>query len=88
MPQGIVLWYDHYLGHGFIYHDDPEDVRDTRKIFVHHTSIRGDEALQTGDKVTFEKIEGEQGIEATNVVRIEAAEPSTDTPKELRSRLL
>jgi cold-shock-like DNA binding protein len=55
---------------------------------VHHTSIRGDEALQTGDKVTFSKVRGEQGIEATNVVRIEAVEPSTDTPKELRSRLL
>ncbi len=88
MAQGTVFWYSPNLGYGFIRHDDPEDVRETRKVFVHHTSIEGNEALQMGDKVTFEKIEGEQGIEARNVVRIEAVEPSTDTPKELRSGLL
>ncbi len=88
MAQGTVFWYSPNLGYGFIRHDDPEDVRETRKVFVHHTSIEGNEALQMGDKVTFEKIEGEQGIEARNVVRIEAVEPSTDTPKELRPGLL
>ncbi len=88
MAQGTVFWYSPNLGYGFIRHDDPEDVRETRKVFVHHTSIEGSEALQMGDKVTFEKIEGEQGIEARNVVRIEAVEPSNDTPKELRPGLL
>ncbi len=89
MPQGIVLWYDPYLGYGFIRHDDPEDVRETRKIFVDSTNIAGNEALEMGDKVTFSKIRGEQGVEARNVVKTESLKASTGgIPKEIRAGLL
>jgi cold shock CspA family protein len=52
MLQGTVLWYDPSLGYGFVLLDDP-DVRGPRKVFVQHTGIAGDEALEVGDKVTF-----------------------------------
>ena len=89
MAEGTVFWYSPNLGYGFIRNDDPDDEREPRKIFVHHTSIAGSEALQMGDKVTFEKIDGEEGPEARNVVRIESVGSSTgSTPKELRAGLL
>ncbi len=89
MAEGTVFWYSPELGYGFIRHDDPEDVRETRKIFVHHTSIEGNEALEMGDKVTFERIDGEQGVEARNVVKTESLGLSTSgIPKELRPGLL
>ena len=88
MPKGTVFWYDPNLGYGFIRYDDPEDVRETRKVFVHHTGIAGDKALETGDKVTFSKVRGEQGIEAINVVRTESVGPPTGRPKKLGAGLL
>ena len=85
MAEGTVFWYSPELGYGFIRHDDPEDVRATRKVFVDSTNIAGDEALETGDKVTFERVEGEQGTEARNVVRTESFGPLTGSiPKKLR----
>ncbi len=85
MAEGTVFWYSPELGYGFIRHDDPEDVRATRKVFVDSTNIAGDEALDTGDKVTFERVEGEQGAEARHVVRTESLGPLTGgIPKKLR----
>jgi cold shock CspA family protein len=90
MAEGTVLWYSPNLGYGFIRHDeaDPGEA-ETRKVFVDRTNIAGDEALEMGDKVTFSKVRGEQGVEARNVVRIELAGSSTgNIPKELRAGLL
>jgi cold shock CspA family protein len=85
MAEGTVLWYSPELGYGFVRHDDPEDVRATRKIFVDSTNIAGNEALQTGDKVAFERVEGEQGLEARNVIRTGSLGPPTERgPKKLR----
>ena len=84
MAEGTVFWYSPELGYGFIRHDDPEDVRETRKIFVDSTNIAGNEALEMSDKVTFERDEGEQGLEARNVIRTESVGPSTRRPKKLR----
>ena len=84
MAEGTVFWYSSELGYGFIRHDDPEDVRETRKIFVDSTNIAGNEALEMSDKVTFERDEGEQGLEARNVIRTESVGPSTRRPKKLR----
>ncbi len=90
MTEGTVLWYSSQIGYGFILHDElEEDVRETRKVFVDSTNIAGDEALEMGDKVTFEKIEGAQGVEARNVVKAESLGASTGgIPKELRAGLL
>lgn len=86
MAAGTVFWYSPQLGYGFIRHDDPEDATAIRKIFVDSTNIAGNEALETGDKVTFERVEGGQGLEARNVVRTESVGPPTEGhPKELRA---
>ncbi len=80
MPKGTVLWYDSHLGYGFIRHDDPEDpedVRAARKVFVHRTAITGDQVLEMGDRVTFSKVRGEQGIEAVGVVKTGSLGAST-----------
>ena len=89
MAEGTVLWYSPQLGYGFILYVDPEDVtKEAQRVFVDSTNIVGDEALQTGDKVTFEKIEGDQGVEASNVVKAESLGSSTGgIPKELRAGL-
>ena len=85
MAEGTVFWYSPNLGYGFIDHHDPEDVRATRKVFVGSTNIAGNEALEMGDKVTLERVEGEQGAEARNVVRTESLGPLTGgIPKKLR----
>ncbi len=81
MAEGTVLWYSSQLGYGFIRHDDPEDVRETRKVFVDSTNIEGNEAIEMGDKVTFRKLKGKQGVEAINVVKTESLGPSTGRPK-------
>ncbi len=89
MAKGTVFWYSPELGYGFIRHDDPEDVRETRKIFVDSTNIAGNEALEMGDKVSFSTVRGEQGIEAINVVKTESLGPLTGgIPKEIRVGLL
>ncbi len=90
MAEGTVLWYSPQLRYGSILYVDPEDeTREAQKVFVDSTNVAGDEALEMGDKVTFEKIEGEQGVAASNVVKTESLGASTGgIPKELRAGLL
>jgi len=64
-PEGTVKWFDDKKGYGFIQPDDEgEDV------FVHYSAIEmeGFKTLQEGQRVSFEVIEGEKGLKATNVV--------------------
>ncbi len=90
MAEGTVLWYSPNLGYGFIRQDDADPAKkETLKVFVDRTNIAGAEALEMGDKVTFEKDRGEQGIEARNVVKTESLRASTGgIPKEIRAGLL
>ena len=69
--EGIVKWFSPKKGFGFIETEEGKD------IFVHHTAIKADgyRSLDKGDKVTFETVEAEKGIQAQNVVVIEAATP-------------
>ena len=84
MAEGKVLWYSPEIGYGFIHYVDPEDVtKEAQRVFVDSTNIAGDEALEEGDKVTFEKSEGEQGMEAINVVKTESLGASGGIPKKL-----
>ena len=64
MPDGKVKWFNARKGFGFIAAPDGRDV------FVHYSSISGDgyKALEEGDSVTFEIVEGEKGPRADNVV--------------------
>jgi CspA family cold shock protein len=66
MATGTVKWFSDSKGYGFI---TPSDGGDD--LFVHHTGIAGEgfKSLSEGDKVEFEAVQGQKGLQATNVVR-------------------
>ncbi|MEK4485534.1 cold shock domain-containing protein [Psychrobacillus sp. FSL H8-0484] len=65
MQHGKVKWFNNEKGYGFIEYNDNEDV------FVHFTGIQGDgfRALEEGQDVTFEIVEGNRGPQAANVIK-------------------
>ena len=73
--NGIVKWFNSKLGYGFIVPEDEYDENDLDKgteIFVHYSSIttpedNGFKTLYRGDKVEFESVENEKGLEAQQV---------------------
>ncbi len=64
MADGKVKWFNPRKGYGFI------GTTDGRDVFVHYSSIGGDgfKTLDEGDTVSFDIVEGEKGLRATNVV--------------------
>jgi cold shock protein len=62
--QGTVRWFNNEKGFGFIGRDDRE-----ADVFVHYTAILGEgyRALNEGDAVEFEIVEGPKGPQAANV---------------------
>lgn len=73
MSLGTVKWFNEKKGYGFIV-PDGED----RDVFVHYSEIQteGFKTLAEGEKVQFEIFEGDKGIRAKDVVRVEVAEPA------------
>ena len=65
---GTVKWFNAEKGFGFINGEDGKDV------FVHFSAIAMDgyKTLAEGDQVSFEVTEGEKGLQASNVQRVEA----------------
>ncbi len=63
--SGKVKWFDVKKGWGFIKKEDGED------IFVHYSAINQDgfRALDDGQEVEFEIIQGPKGLQAANVVK-------------------
>lgn len=68
MTTGTVKWFDNQKGYGFIEYNDGEDV------FVHFTGIEmeGYKALNEGQAVEFNIVEGSRGPQATNVVVVDS----------------
>ncbi len=63
---GIVKFFNSQKGFGFIVPDDG-----SKDIFVHMSNIAGgQQSLNEGDKVEFEKDHGRKGLEAKNVAPI------------------
>lgn len=68
MPfEGTVKWFNETKGYGFIKKDDGQD------IFVHYSSIEGNgfKTLSEGQRVSFDVVEGDKGLKATNVVKLD-----------------
>ena len=65
--QGIVKWFNDSKGLGFIQRNSGED------IFVHFRAIQGDgyRSLQDGQKVEFIVVEGQKGLQAEEVTKVE-----------------
>ena len=65
--QGTVKWFNDSKGFGFIQRDSGED------IFVHFRAIQGDgyRSLKDGEKVEFNVVEGQKGLQAEEVTKIE-----------------
>ena len=65
--QGIVKWFNDSKGFGFIQRNSGED------IFVHFRAIQGDgyRSLKDGEKVEFSVVEGQKGLQAEEVKKVE-----------------
>ncbi|RMF59984.1 MAG: cold-shock protein [Calditrichaeota bacterium] len=63
---GTVKWFNNAKGYGFILREEGDE------IFVHYTGIRGEgyRTLHEGQKVEFTIVEGNQGLQAQDVVVI------------------
>ena len=66
MAQGTVKWFSNEKGYGFIEREQGEDV------FVHFSAIGMDgyKTLTEGQRVEFEIVQGQKGLQAANVVAI------------------
>ncbi len=65
--QGVVKWFNDSKGFGFIQRETGED------IFVHFRAIQGDgyRSLKDGQKVEFNVVEGQKGLQAEEVTKVD-----------------
>lgn len=78
--QGEVKWFDPKKGYGFIVGPEGQDV------FVHFSQIMGDgfRSLKDGEKVDYDLSEGDKGMQAREVHRVEVpAEIESEVAQEI-----
>ena len=63
---GKVKWFNAEKGYGFITGEDGKEV------FVHFSAIVGEgyKSLEDGQAVSYEVVEGDRGLQATNVTKL------------------
>ena len=63
---GTVKWCNDAKGYGFLSREGGPDV------FIHYSAIRGTgfKSLAEGDQVEFEIVEGQKGLQASDVVKL------------------
>jgi CspA family cold shock protein len=66
LAEGTVKWFSNEKGFGFIEREGGDDV------FVHFSAIEMDgyKSLNEGQRVSFEVVQGEKGLQAANVQAI------------------
>ena len=66
MSKGTVKWFNNQKGYGFIADEAGNDV------FVHYTGLNmeGFKTVEEGQAVEFEVIDGAEGPQAVNVVKL------------------
>ena len=64
--RGAVKWFNESKGFGFIAREGGPDV------FVHHSAIKGNgfKTLEDGQRVEFEVVQGQKGLQAKDVVKL------------------
>ena len=63
LAEGTVKWFSNEKGFGFIEREEGDDV------FVHHSAVQMDgyRSLTEGQKVQFDVVQGDKGLQASNV---------------------
>ena len=67
MAEGTVKWFSNEKGYGFIERGNGE-----ADVFVHFSAIAGDgyKSLTEGQRVSFDVVQGDKGLQAANVQAI------------------
>ena len=67
MAEGTVKWFSNEKGYGFIERGNGE-----ADVFVHFSAIDGDgyKSLTEGQRVSFEVVQGDKGLQAANVTAL------------------
>ena len=67
MAEGTVKWFSNEKGYGFIERGNGE-----ADVFVHFSAILGEgyKSLTEGQRVSFEVVQGDKGLQASNVTAL------------------
>jgi len=67
LAEGTVKWFSNEKGYGFIERGGGE-----ADVFVHFSAIAGDgyKSLTEGQRVSFDVVQGDKGLQAANVMAL------------------
>jgi CspA family cold shock protein len=67
LAEGTVKWFSNEKGYGFIERGNGE-----ADVFVHFSAIAGEgyKSLTEGQRVAFEVVQGDKGLQAANVTAL------------------
>jgi cold shock protein len=67
LAEGTVKWFSNEKGYGFIERGNGE-----ADVFVHFSAINGEgyKSLTEGQRVSFDVVQGDKGLQAANVTEL------------------